>query len=262
MADTSWQQRVFAEYASERRDQAVDGFKLELLDYASRYLPLIPAADGFLNFTSLPPGEERRLIRDQMKFFEQLGKPFEWKVYDFDRPSNLRQLLETEGFVAEQPEAFMVFSLDQGPRSLPPAPDGIVIRQATRDNGIIEDAVKIQETVWKRTFSWLDAQLRDTLRSHPDELSIYCAYSSGRPVGSGWIRFAPKSRFADIHGGAVLEELRGRGIYSALFRERLEEAQRRRYEYLAVDAAPLSRPILEKRGFSFVCNTYPMKLAA
>jgi GNAT superfamily N-acetyltransferase len=261
VADSGWQQRVFAEYAGERRDRPVEGFKLEPLDYASRYLPLLPAADGFLNFTDLPPGEELRSIRDQMKFFQQLGTPFEWKVYDFDRPSNLRQLLETEGFVAENPEAFMVFSLDQGARSLPADPDEIVIRQATCTDSTIEHAVKIQETVWQRSFPWLDKHLRDTLRSRPDELSIYCAYSGGRPVGSGWIRFAPDSRFADIHGGAVLEELRGRGIYGALFRRRLEEARRRQYEYLAVDAAPMSRPILEKRGFRFVCNTYPMKLA-
>jgi GNAT superfamily N-acetyltransferase len=71
--------------------------------------------------------------------------------------------------------------------------------------------------------------------------------------------FEWQSTFADLHGGAVLSTLRGKGIYSLLFYDRCQEAQRRGYQYLAVDAAPMSRPILEQKGFQLVCFTYPMR---
>jgi len=47
-------------------------------------------------------------------------------------------------------------------------------------------------------------------------------------------------------------------FYSMLLHERCLEAQERGYEYLAVDAAPMSRPILERKGFEFICWTYPL----
>jgi GNAT superfamily N-acetyltransferase len=78
-------------------------------------------------------------------------------------------------------------------------------------------------------------------------------------VGTGWIEFHAGSRFAQLCGGSLLEAYRGRGIYSRLFEMRLAEARRRGVPYIAVDAAPMSRPILERRGFRYVCNTYPMR---
>jgi len=78
-------------------------------------------------------------------------------------------------------------------------------------------------------------------------------------VGSGWIDFHGGSRFAQLCGGAVREDHRGRGIYSRLFQRRLLEAKARGVPFIAVDAAPMSRPILERKGFRFVCHTYPMR---
>lgn len=258
--DTARQRRIFDQYVSERRACCIDGFDIDLLPFASRYVPRSSSAEPFLSFTNLPVGDERRLIREQIAFFEGRGEPFEWKVYDLDRPSNLRQLLELEGFVTDPPEAFMVFSLDQGLRSQPADSQKFTVRDAAWDDRTIDDVVKIQESVWRREFSWLNSQLRDTLRAHSDQLSIYCAYHGGIPAGCGWIDFPPNSRFADLHGGAVVEELRGQGIYSLLFQRRAQEAQRRGYHYLTVDAAPMSRPILERAGFEYVCGTYPMKM--
>jgi len=72
--------------------------------------------------------------------------------------------------------------------------------------------------------------------------------------------YIPGSAFADLHGGAVLEAARGRGVYSRLLQVRVAHARERRCEYLSVDAAPMSRPILEAKGFTRICGTYPMRL--
>jgi GNAT superfamily N-acetyltransferase len=89
--------------------------------------------------------------------------------------------------------------------------------------------------------------------------AVFCARDAGRVVGTGWIDFFDASPFAQLCGGSVLERWRGRGVYDALFERRLVEAKSRGVRWLAVDAAPMSRPILEKKGFRFVCDTYPMR---
>ncbi len=258
---TPRQRAIFEQYVAERRARAIEGFKLEVLPFASRYVSLDGSAESFLNFTTLPEGDERRIIRDQVAWFAQRGGTLEWKTYDLDVPSNLKELLELEGFVPDPPEAFLVYPVERAlPSKATDSPD-VTIRQATWDDPTLDDVIKVQEAVWGRTFPWLAPQLRGTLRTRPDQLSVYCAYRDGIPVGTGWTDFAPDSRFADIHGGSVLEEARGQGIYSRLLRRRVEEARVRGYAYLAVDAAPMSRPILERAGFDFVCNTFPMKLS-
>jgi hypothetical protein len=88
---------------------------------------------------------------------------------------------------------------------------------------------------------------------------VFCARTAERVVGSGWIEFHGGSPFAQLCGGTLLEAYRGRGLYSRLFELRVDEARRRGVPYIVVDAAPMSRPILERRGFRFVCNTYPMR---
>jgi hypothetical protein len=40
----------------------------------------------------------------------------------------------------------------------------------------------------------------------------------------------------------------------------MRDARARGYEFVAVDAAPMSRPILMRQGFTPVCFTYPMRL--
>lgn len=76
------------------------------------------------------------------------------------------------------------------------------------------------------------------------------------------MEFPQESDFAELHGGAVLPALRGRGVYTALFNVRAEEARRRGTEFLAVDAAPMSRPILLGKGFHYICETIPYRMKA
>jgi GNAT superfamily N-acetyltransferase len=138
--------------------------------------------------------------------------------------------------------------------------NGVRVLRASLDNNVIDDIVAVQEQVWNCRFPWLAAQLGAAVAESAVDTAIYCAYLDARPVGTGWIDFIPGSRFADLHGGSVVDEARGRGIYSLLYERRVAEARRRECRYLAVDAAPMSRPILEHKGFEHVCNTYPMRL--
>jgi GNAT superfamily N-acetyltransferase len=183
--------------------------------------------------------------------------PFEWKVYGLDRPADLRARLEREGFVAGEEEAFMVMPVaDHPPVSSAPGdhhPQGRGAEGGTRRRRRPGEGLADQD------LSWLAETLGSTLAERPDELSVYCAYRDGEPVATGWTDFPRASAFADLHGGAVLPEVRGRGVYGSLFDVRLREAADRGIAWLAVDAAPMSRPLLLARGFVPVCSTVPMR---
>lgn len=81
-------------------------------------------------------------------------------------------------------------------------------------------------------------------------------------VGSGWVEYLPGSPFPELHGGAVIPRLRQKGIYSALLTTRLKEAATKGHRYLSVDAAPMSKPILERKGFVSLAVTWPYSLGA
>jgi hypothetical protein len=247
---------IFREYVAERRLLPLTGFRRESLPHLVRYTPVEEGVEGFVTFADLPPGNEIEAVREQVRYFASLREGFEWKVYDLDRPDSLRLLLEHEGFVPGPGEAFMVLPLDH---LEPPQTDiiGASVERAGDENSI-RHIIAVQESVWGRDFSWLT----HTLTERPAELSVYCAYLGGRPVGTGWIDFPAGSRFAELHGGAVVEDTRGLGLCSLLFAVRLREALHRGYRYLAVDATPMSRPVLERRGFVHICDTTPMNKPA
>lgn len=248
---------IFALYAQERRHEQVERLRLELLPYFSRYTPESPGEQGFIAFNRIPPDQVACQIEEQIRYFSERGCWFEWKVYDFDEPPNLRELLEERGFRAQHPEAFLVFPLDAScPPEGRPAP-GIRLVKADSPQ-VVHDAAAVQEAVWKEEVAGLAPALIRRLQERPDQFSLYVAYAREKPVGTGWTDLAPHSHFADLRGGAVLPEWRGQGIYSMLLHQRCREAQERGYRYLAVDAAPMSRPILEKKGFQFICFTYPL----
>jgi GNAT superfamily N-acetyltransferase len=117
----------------------------------------------------------------------------------------------------------------------------------------------LQEEIWKCRLPWLAGVLHEMADPVRGSGVAYCARIADRVVGSGWIDFHGGSRFAQLCGGAVAEDYRGRGIYSLLFEHRVLEARARGVPFIAVDAAPMSRPILERKGFRFVCHTYPMR---
>jgi ribosomal protein S18 acetylase RimI-like enzyme len=245
---------LFLQYAAQRVLATPPGYRLDPVEGITRYTPLAPGLEGLVMFSRLSAEEADDAIDAQIRHFR--GVDFEWKVYGMDRPADLGGRLERKGFQSDVSEAFMLYPIPDG--SGRPSATGITIRRVTTPEGV-RDVVKIQDVVWGRSFSWLEKSLVDSL----DRSAIFCAYLDDRPVGSGWMELPPRGGdFAELHGGAVVPELRGRGIYSALYDARVAEAQRRGVRYFAVDAAPMSRPILERKGFRYICETIPYRRKA
>ncbi|HEX3096962.1 MAG TPA: GNAT family N-acetyltransferase [Usitatibacter sp.] len=212
--------------------------------------------EALLSFARFPAAEVDRRIGEELHHLRSHGWEAEWKVHDFDQPADLRSRLEATGLTTHHVEALMV--LDVAGAAVKPATKGeIVVDEAS--GSAIDDIARLQEEVWQCRLPWLAGVLHEMTDPAQASGLVYCARSGGQVIGSGWIGFDRGSQFAQLSGGAVLEAYRGRGIYSLLFERRLVEAKARGIPFIAVDAAPMSRPILERKGFRFVCHTYPMR---
>lgn len=246
---------LFRRYAAQRRTLAPPGFRLETPPGLTRLLPLRPDLDGTVMFAELAAETCDAAIAAESARFAALGCGLEWKVHAFDTPADLPARLQRHGFAPDDTEAFMVYPLAaHRPR---PRRAGVAIEHVTTPAAIAA-VVAVQEEVWRLSLPWL----ADALAAALPTTSIFLAIADGAPVGTGWIDWIAGSDFADLHGGAVLPAWRGRGIYSALFDVRADEARTRGLPWLAVDAAPMSRPILERRGFRFICETTPWRRPA
>lgn len=249
---------IFRCYVNDRKQQQIEQFDRQVFEHLVRYTSRNPNAEGLVLYADLSSTCELQQIREQVDYFKSIGQNFEWKVYEFDRPGHLQALLAAESFIADEREAFMIFPIESLSRQVTTRRSTWEVRRVANESGI-RDVVAVQEHVWGRSFTWLYSQLVETLQRKSTELSIYCAYVDTEPVGSGWTEFPAGSRFPELHGGAVLERWRGRGIYSDLFAIRLREAKQRLYDFMCVDASPMSRPILEGIGFHYICSTVPMR---
>jgi hypothetical protein len=248
---------IFDSYVSDRRQQSIELFHLERFAHLIRYTPDDSGVEGIVTFSRLDPAFSERQIKEQIDYFSARKMDFEWKVYGLDEPANLRELLLAQGFAPGDVEVLMIRSLEDVASDVPSSPLWRILKVS--DEQGVGDVVAVQERVWDQRFPWLHAQLTRRIMDPCTDVSVYCAYIDGVPVGTGWTDFPKGSQFPELHGGAVLKEWRGRHIYSDLYRVRVAEAVRRKYRCMAVDAGPMSRPVLERLGFLPVCETTPMR---
>lgn len=248
---------LFQQHRSEFRGRPCAGFKVEVFQDLCRGTALNAGEEGWVTSARLEPATAGERIEEQIRYFYGIGQAFEWKLFDFDTPASLKQLLEARGFGCGAPEAFLVLALDRWSDDRP-APTEVRIEKI-RDEPGIQNFVAVQEAVWNQNLAADFARYGRELHATPDVTSFYCAYAGNRPVAAGRIEFPAGLSFASLWTGSVVPALRGRGVYSALLAARLNEAKARGYRYVTVDAAPMSRPILLRKGFQHICWTYPMR---
>lgn len=211
---------------------------------------------GTVIYSSLDEKTADETIRAEIAHFRKLkiADDFEWKLFDYDLPGDLKARLLRHGFAADEPEAVLVLDMDAIPDTLlrPVTQD---VRRIT-DTTHLNDVAKIQQAVWGEAFDWLIPSLGRTLRDAPQDLSVYIAYVEGDPVSAGWIDYHDGNPFAGLWGGATLPQYRQRGLYTALVAARVQEARARGVRFVTIDASPMSRPTLEKLGFQFMASAW------
>jgi GNAT superfamily N-acetyltransferase len=243
------------------QDQRVDveypGFRREADSHVVRSMDTSEPGEGAIIYSWLDESNADDIIREQVSYFERIGQDFEWKVYDYDQPSDLKERLASHGFTIGEAEAIMVLDLSEAPGILwQPVQHHL---QRIVDPERIADVLSVEGGVWDEDLTNLGQFLRGAVSEYPEQMSVYAAYIDGQPVSAAWIFFPIHSQFASLWGGATLQGYRKRGLYTALLSARAQEARARRVKYLTVDATSMSRPILEKFGFVKIADSYPCK---
>jgi hypothetical protein len=156
-----------------------------------RHIDTSGTGEGIITYSQLTEANAEEVIREQVSYFERLGQDFEWKLYDYDQPSDLKERLESYGFRIEEAEAIMVLDLEHAPEFLWQSVHHDV--QRITDPAKVSDVVSIEGQVWNEDFSSLGYFLEEALRNYPDQMSLYVAYVEGGPASAAWVYFPKHS---------------------------------------------------------------------
>jgi len=231
----------------------IPGMRKETFPGLVRFVRPAPGMN-FIQFSRLEETEVDAVIQEQIDYYLPMEQPFEWKVCDHDLPSNLKERLMALGFAPDDdPDAVMVLDLEEASPALLEPVQGDVRLLTRREQ--LDDVVHIEEQVLGGSFAWLKERLGNHLEIS-GYLNVYAAYVEDRPVSAGWIFFNRNCQFASLYGGSTVPEMRKRGLYTSLVAVRAQEAIRRGYRFLITGASPMSRPILQKIGFTWLTTSH------
>ena len=227
-------------------------------EQVGRVLRLVAADDrgwSAVVWSDLDESTADAAIDEQVSYFAELGRTFEWKHYAYDRPADLPRRLRAAGFEPEAEETLMLAEIaDLGTDEAVPA--GVRLVQVSDAPGI-DLLVRVHEQVFGMDHPWLRQALLAQLAAAPGQVAAIVALAGDEPVCAGRVEFHEGTDFASLWGGGTLPRWRGRGIFRALVAHRAELAAKRGFRYLLVDASAQSRPILERLGFIALTTTTP-----
>jgi hypothetical protein len=218
------------------------------------------ATSGFVSYESLEGVDDvDALVAETVAFFAGLPQveEFEWKTRGHDRPADLGERLEAQGFEPEEVETVMVGEA----RSLAvdvDLPSGVVVRRVDdlpERDAVVTEAAGMQRRVFGGGPT--AREVLDRLDRMGGLETFWVAEADGAVVSAGRLARVEGTEFAGLWGGATLAEWRGRGIYRALTAARARAALADGVRYLHSDCSAMSRPILERSGLVAVTTSTP-----
>ncbi|KGR75169.1 GNAT family N-acetyltransferase [Ureibacillus sinduriensis] len=234
-----------------RYESQVQGFIREETENVVRHVSQF-GENGFIIYSNVNSENAREIIKKELTYFSDIKQDFEWKVYSYDKPDNLKEILEQEGFTIGDPEALMVMKIDDE-HTLLTNRQLLGVKEITNEQGI-QDIIVLEDAIWNESHAELGERLWRDKRNNPESLYIYGIYEDGQLVSAAWMYLEKHSSFASLWGGSTLPLYRGKGYYTKLLAARAQKAFEKGHPILTVDASPMSRPILEKLGF--ICLAY------
>ncbi len=134
-----------------------------------------------------------------------------------------------------------------------PQPPGVSARRVASIDELVSGASNPERGVRRRLPTWSSSsRRRPTSQRRASIGSTFLAFVDGTPVAAGYASYTPLGLL--LFGGATLPSARGRGAYRALVAARAREAVERGTPVLVTHAGQMSRPILERLGFTPVAR--------
>ena len=175
----------------------------------------------------------------------------EWELGESCTPPDLIERLAALGILADEDEPVAI-GMVLAAGSEMPEPPGISARMVASVEELVS-ARRIQHEAFGATAEEVELEQADEdFASEGSTGSTFLAFVEGRPVAAGYASYTPLGLL--LFGGATLPAERGRGAYRALVAARAREAASRGTPLLVTHAGQMSRPILERLGFTPVAR--------
>ncbi|HJS49538.1 MAG TPA: non-canonical purine NTP pyrophosphatase [Gaiellaceae bacterium] len=207
----------------------------------------------------LEPEGVASAIEAARSFARERGRTkIEWSLGPDATPEDLAERLLDAGLVRadEPPFARSAASLVlTSPPPPPPAGVDTRVVETLDDFRACDDVYAVGFGSSEEDRAAWDATLEQRWDAYQaaDHVLQFVGSVDGAPVAAATALFSRVGVF--LGGAATLPEARGRGAFRALVHARWEEAVRRGTPFLAVDAGPQSRPVLERLGFQRIGET-------
>lgn len=230
----------------------------DLVEHTGRVVRHIGSGDGGwcgVIWSDLDEQSADAEIAAQVAHFTSLGREFEWKLYEHDRPADLSERLVKAGFQPEPREALMIANVAELPAG-PVLPEGVRIERVTDAAGV-HLMFEAHEQAFGSPAPRLERELLHRVEHSPETLTALVVLAGGRPICGARMEFGEGTDFASLWGGGTVPHWRGKGVYRATVAYRAALAAGRGYQYLRVDASDESRPILARLGFRTLSTTTP-----
>ncbi len=202
--------------------------------------------------------EADRRIEEIIAYHRERNAGFQWWVTPYDTPPDLRERLEKHGLALAGDAATMArLGLDD--LDISTNPDVTIELLDGYDEAAIDAVAHMAMVCFNWTQQQVDEQRPGMVERMRDERfrereAHYLARIKGQPAGYGRVQL--RSGVAYLGGAATLPEFRGQRVYSTLLRRRLEDAHARGYHLAAINAEPMSRPIVAHYGFKEYSRLY------
>lgn len=190
-------------------------------------------------------GEIRALLRDRGR------GGAEWELGASCTPPDLIERLAALGIVPDEDEPIAIGMVIEAGTDVPVPTDAVARRIESVDELIVARRIQ-HESFGGGADEVAPGQAEVDFASEGVVGSTFLAFLDGVPVAAAYASYTPLGIL--LFGGATLPEARGRGAYRALVAARLEEAVLRGTPVLVTHAGRMSRPILERLGFTPVAR--------
>jgi GNAT superfamily N-acetyltransferase len=169
--------------------------------------------------------------------------PFSWWISPYDKPENLSDCLENNGYVNTENNIAMYFDLDAWDENTFSIPE-LKIVQAKDEKSLIDFALILanDKTSFKKYFEWLASILTDD-----DPIEYYVGYVNNKPVVRGLSCYF--AQVAGLHWLSTLPSERKKGYGKAMQEYRLKRAKDLGYHIAVLQASHEGYPLYKKLGY-------------
>jgi GNAT superfamily N-acetyltransferase len=175
----------------------------------------------------------------------------EWELGESCTPPDLVERLAALGIVPDEDDPVAIGMVLAAGSEMTEPPGTSARRVASVDELVTARRIQAEafgDTTEEVEFEQAEA---DYAREGIDG-SMFLGLVDGKPVAAGYASYTPLGLL--LFGGATLPAARGRGAYRALVAVRAREAAARGTPVLVTHAGQMSRPILERLGFTPVAR--------